>query len=197
MLRHIKTGPNSGCPSKQVVKHSCKNPTSNLLSHMWILTTSYFIFFHHLIHSDTGSVITDTQKPGPCSSHLLMPVLSKPHHLIHNALQGGQQGWMQFPLHMHDSAAAPHRGCGSDWPRVGSTRVRQGTHRTRLLLPWSIWWRSNVEKQTIITLVSSKMTGGSLTNVSLMHFNAIQHTVASYVYIPLLYRSLCSILSVR
>lgn len=136
-------------------------------------------------------------KPGPCSSHLLMPVLSKPHHLIHNALQGGQQGWMQFPLHMHDSAAAPHRGCGSDWPRVGSTRVRQGTHRTRLLLPWSIWWRSNVEKQTIITLISSKMTGGSLTNVSLMHFNAIQHTVASYVYIPLLYRSLCSILSVR
>lgn len=61
MLRHIKAGPNSGCPSKQVVKHSCKNPTSNLLSHMWILTTSYFIFFHHLIDSDTGSVITDTQ----------------------------------------------------------------------------------------------------------------------------------------
>lgn len=112
----------------------------------WILTTSVLFFppsdpLRHLL----GNNIRHAQ-PGPCSSHLLMPVLSKPHHLIHNALQGGQQGWMEFPLHMHDSAAAPHRGSGSDWPRVRSAWVRLGTHRTRLLLPWSIWWHYVMER---------------------------------------------------
>lgn len=144
MCWHVETGPNSGCPGMHVAKHSCKNMTSNLLSHTWsdmrILTTSVLFFppSDPLRHPLSNNI--RHRKPGPCSSHLLMPVLSKPHHLIHNALQGGQQGWMEFPLHMHDSAAAPHRGSGSDWPRVGSAWVRLGTHRTRLLLPWSIWW---------------------------------------------------------
>lgn len=52
------------------------------------------------------------------AKYLLMPVLSEPDHLIHNAFQGGQKGWMQFPLHVHDPAASPHWGSGSDGPRV-------------------------------------------------------------------------------
>lgn len=59
----METGPSSGCPGEQVVRQSCKIPSSNLFSPMWSdMWIPATIFFHHLTHSDTHSVTTsDTQ----------------------------------------------------------------------------------------------------------------------------------------
>lgn len=77
---------------------------------------------------------TCSTKPTPLSSHLFMPVLPEPHHLVHDALQGGEQGWVQLPLHVHDPATAPHWGSGPNRPWVGGPRVRLSPHWTGLLL---------------------------------------------------------------
>jgi len=55
--------------------------------------------------------------------HLLVPVLAKPDHLIDDALQRRQQRGMEVPLHVHDPAAAPHRGGGADRPTLAARRL--------------------------------------------------------------------------
>lgn len=66
-----------------------------------------------------------------------MPVLSEPDHLVHDALQRGEQGGVELTLHVHDPAAAPHGSSGTDGTRVGR-RVGLGSRRTGLLLA-RIW----------------------------------------------------------
>ena len=52
------------------------------------------------------------------ATYLLVPVLPEPDHLVDDAFQGGQQRRVQLPLHVHDAAAAPHGGRGSDGPWI-------------------------------------------------------------------------------
>lgn len=52
------------------------------------------------------------------ATYLFVPVLSEPDHLVDDAFQGRQEGGVELPLHVHDSAAAPHRRCCSYGPWI-------------------------------------------------------------------------------
>jgi hypothetical protein len=58
------------------------------------------------------------QRPQSQGAYLFVPVLSEPDHLVDDAFQGGQEGGVQLPLHVHDPAAAPHGRCRSDGPWI-------------------------------------------------------------------------------
>lgn len=84
-------------------------------------------------------ILTHTNKLHPRFSHLFMPVLPEPHHLVHDALQRGEQRGMQLPLHVHDPAAAPHGGGGPDGPWVRGPGMRLCPDWAGLLLSRCIW----------------------------------------------------------
>lgn len=88
-------------------------------------------------------------------SHLLVPVLPEPHHLIDDALQRGQQRGVQLPLHVHDAAAAPHGRRGSDGPRVG--------RRAGLLLP-RVWVEGGGVETVSVSVSMVLASKAALTN---------------------------------
>lgn len=112
----------------QLVSHVCRDA--------WKISQAAVLFSHHLIcwkHTHNNKV-RHARDQHLCSSHLFMPVLPEPHHLVHDTLQRGEQSGVQLPLHVHDPAAAPHWSGGTYRSRVRGPRVRLGPHWTGLLL---------------------------------------------------------------
>lgn len=92
---------------------------------------------NHISALSSNTAITLSRDQTHCTvggvAYLLVPVLSEPHHLVHNALQRWEQCGVQLSLHVHDAAAAPHGCRGPDGAWIWC-RVALSSHWARLLL---------------------------------------------------------------
>ena len=91
-----------------------------------------------------------------------------PTYLIYNAFQWGQDGRMQVSLHVHDTAASPHGGRGSDgaWVRhaglsTAGTTTTAGTSALRIWkhhnsgVTWTLWCPTSLQVQLYLNFVQN------------------------------------------